>query len=201
MAKVRLEAIKPWIGQRITEILGFDDEVLVEFCSNQLETRVCAFLVYFLLLHTLTQLLIFLVASSMRCPHFFQYPDAKMIQINLSGFLNAKNARMFMSELWAMLDSAQQNAVGIPQLIDVKKKALGLDLTSPLLDPALFIPLPSPAPAVCCFSFYFIPSSFFTPFARSFLLFFLRRSLLLRSYLSFVTCSIYLGRILRFGVR
>ena len=39
-----------------------------------------------------------------------------------TGFLNGKNARLFMGELWTMLDAAQSNPAGIPQeLIDKKK--------------------------------------------------------------------------------
>lgn len=49
-----------------------------------------------------------------------------MMQINLAGFLNAKNSRIFMGELWSLLDSAQNNELGIPQmLIDAKKRAMG----------------------------------------------------------------------------
>ena len=45
------------------------------------------------------------------------------MQINLTGFLNGKNARIFMGELWTMLDAAQNNPSGIPQqIIDQKKK-------------------------------------------------------------------------------
>ena len=47
------------------------------------------------------------------------------MQINLTGFLNGKNARIFMGELWSMLDSAQQNESGIPQaLLDSKKEEI-----------------------------------------------------------------------------
>ena len=49
-------------------------------------------------------------------------PDPRKMQINLTGFLNGKNARLFMGELWNMLDAAQTNPAGIPQeLIDKKK--------------------------------------------------------------------------------
>ncbi|KAF6038302.1 SRRM1 [Bugula neritina] len=40
MSKVQLDTLKPWITQRITEILGFDDDVVIEFIFNQLEARV-----------------------------------------------------------------------------------------------------------------------------------------------------------------
>ncbi|EDL29986.1 serine/arginine repetitive matrix 1, isoform CRA_b [Mus musculus] len=37
MSKVNLEVIKPWITKRVTEILGFEDDVVIEFIFNQLE--------------------------------------------------------------------------------------------------------------------------------------------------------------------
>uniref|UniRef100_A0A8C6NWH6 Serine and arginine repetitive matrix 1 n=1 Tax=Nothobranchius furzeri TaxID=105023 RepID=A0A8C6NWH6_NOTFU len=39
MTKVNLEVIKPWITQRVTEILGFEDDVVIEFIFNQLEEK------------------------------------------------------------------------------------------------------------------------------------------------------------------
>lgn len=37
MSKVKLEVLKPWICKKITEILGWEDDVVVEFVINQLE--------------------------------------------------------------------------------------------------------------------------------------------------------------------
>ena len=37
MSKVNLDIIKPWISKRITEMLGFDDDVVIDFCFNMLE--------------------------------------------------------------------------------------------------------------------------------------------------------------------
>ena len=55
----------------------------------------------------------------------FQDPDPRKMQINLTGFLNGKNARIFMGELWKLLDSAQNNDSGIPQeMIDKKKEEI-----------------------------------------------------------------------------
>ena len=52
-------------------------------------------------------------------------PDPKKMQISLSGFLNGKNARIFMGELWKLLDSAQKTTSGIPQeFIDKKKEEM-----------------------------------------------------------------------------
>lgn len=39
MSKVNVDTVKPWIAQRVTELLGIEDDVLVEFVYNQLEPR------------------------------------------------------------------------------------------------------------------------------------------------------------------
>lgn len=56
---------------------------------------------------------------------YLQHPDAKEMQINLTGFLNGKNARIFLSELWEHLCSAQDNVTGIPnQFLEQKKNEI-----------------------------------------------------------------------------
>lgn len=40
MSKVELDTLKPWITQKITDVLGFEDDVVIEFIFNQLEERV-----------------------------------------------------------------------------------------------------------------------------------------------------------------
>jgi serine/arginine repetitive matrix protein 1 len=40
MSKVKLLVLKPWIAKQITEILGFEDDVLIEYVYGQLETEV-----------------------------------------------------------------------------------------------------------------------------------------------------------------
>lgn len=39
MEKVSLDTIKPWITQRINELLGFEDDVVIEFVFNMLESN------------------------------------------------------------------------------------------------------------------------------------------------------------------
>lgn len=51
-----------------------------------------------------------------------QHPDGKVMQINLTGFLNGKNAREFMKDLWPLLLSAQENIAGIPSAFLEQKK-------------------------------------------------------------------------------
>ena len=40
MSKVNADSLKPWIASRITELLGMEDDVVVEFVYNQLDARV-----------------------------------------------------------------------------------------------------------------------------------------------------------------
>ena len=37
MSKVKLDVLRPWISQKITDILHIEDDVVVEFVYNQLE--------------------------------------------------------------------------------------------------------------------------------------------------------------------
>lgn len=49
-------------------------------------------------------------------------PDPRNIQIQITGFLQGKNARIFVGELWELLVSAQENIGGIPTAFLEKKK-------------------------------------------------------------------------------
>lgn len=45
-----------------------------------------------------------------------------LFRIYLTGFLNGKNAKLFVEELWALLLSAQESETGIPkEMIEMKK--------------------------------------------------------------------------------
>lgn len=37
MRKVNLQVIRPWIAKKVVELLGFDDEVVVEYAMGLLE--------------------------------------------------------------------------------------------------------------------------------------------------------------------
>lgn len=39
MEKVNLDVVKPWVTKRVTEILGFEDDVVLEFVVNMLESE------------------------------------------------------------------------------------------------------------------------------------------------------------------
>jgi len=40
MPKVNLDVIKPWITERLQELLGLEDDVVIEYVFNQLEDKV-----------------------------------------------------------------------------------------------------------------------------------------------------------------
>lgn len=40
MTKVKMDVIKPWIAKRVTELIGFEDEVLINFIYSLLERKV-----------------------------------------------------------------------------------------------------------------------------------------------------------------
>ena len=90
-----MDVMKPWITKRVSELLGMEDDVVTEFIFDQLEGQ--------------NQ----------------KDPDPRKMQLLLTGFLNGKNARIFMGELWKLLNSAQINESGIPQeLLDLKMEEI-----------------------------------------------------------------------------
>lgn len=45
MSKVKLDVLKPWITQKITEILKMEDDVVIDYVNNQLEEKVIILLI------------------------------------------------------------------------------------------------------------------------------------------------------------
>ncbi|KAL9635141.1 MAG: hypothetical protein Q9164_003655 [Protoblastenia rupestris] len=92
MKKVNIEVMKKWIGGKISEILGNEDDIVIELCFNLLEGS--------------------------------RFPDIKVLQIQLTGFLD-KDAAKFCKELWLLCLSAQNNPQGVPkELLEAKKLEL-----------------------------------------------------------------------------
>jgi serine/arginine repetitive matrix protein 1 len=112
---INLDTLRPWITQRIITMLGFEDEIVIEFIFNQLSGEVgwaCK-----------RRLPALPPAHGVRVQEKELNP--KRMQINLTGFLHAKNARLFMGELWGHLVSAQKNKSGISsELLEQKKREL-----------------------------------------------------------------------------
>lgn len=40
MKKVNLDVIRPWIANKVTELLGFEDEVVADYAASLLEEEV-----------------------------------------------------------------------------------------------------------------------------------------------------------------
>lgn len=111
---MELNSIKPWIQKKITEILGFEDEVVINLAISELESK----------------------EETGPCP--------KRIQLNLTGNFNNKwsflnllinyflqkgfltnKASIFMKELWKLLLEAQETLNGIPpSLIQERKEEI-----------------------------------------------------------------------------
>uniref|UniRef100_A0A0N5AC82 PWI domain-containing protein n=1 Tax=Syphacia muris TaxID=451379 RepID=A0A0N5AC82_9BILA len=92
MERVNLDVVKPWITAKLNEILGIEDDVVIEYVFSQLEEKTI---------------------------------NPKVMQINLTGFLNARRAREFMGELWSILLEAQNSEDGIPaSFVEKKMKEL-----------------------------------------------------------------------------
>ncbi|KAL8642858.1 MAG: hypothetical protein Q9228_000505 [Teloschistes exilis] len=92
MQRVNVEVLKKWIAGKISEVLGNEDDVVIELCFNLLEGS--------------------------------RFPDIKVLQIQLTGFLD-KDTPRFCKELWTLCLSAQNNPQGVPkELLEAKKQEL-----------------------------------------------------------------------------
>jgi len=97
MKKVSLDVIKPWVRKRITELMGLEDDIVIEYALQQLEENNMG------------------IQNNL---------DPKSLQLNLTPFMERK-AKIFCSELWTHLLSAQESPIGVPQsFIDLKKQEL-----------------------------------------------------------------------------
>jgi serine/arginine repetitive matrix protein 1 len=105
LSKINLEVVKPWITLRLNDILGMEDDVVVEYVFTQLEQKDL---------------------------------NPKVMQINLTGFLNARRAREFVGELWQLFVEAQNSPDGIPtSLIEKKMQELKAASSSKFSEPTL----------------------------------------------------------------
>ncbi|KAJ0407677.1 hypothetical protein ATCC90586_001859 [Pythium insidiosum] len=95
LAKVKREVIDQWITERVTQLLGFEDDIVVSLVINLLQPKGAG--------------------ADARL-------DPREMQLAVTGFLE-KDAPAFMTELWELLLSAQAHPTGIPPQILEKKKA------------------------------------------------------------------------------
>mmetsp|Transcript_15344 Transcript_15344/g.43531 ORF Transcript_15344/g.43531 Transcript_15344/m.43531 type:complete len:202 (+) Transcript_15344:70-675(+) len=94
MSKVSMDIVKPWIAKRITELLGFEDEIVVQFCITQLEEKSEKGL------------------------------DPKVLQVNLTGFMERKAAPFCSELWTHLLSAQESPVGVPRQFIDEKKEEL-----------------------------------------------------------------------------
>ena len=85
-SKFKMEPLRPWITEHVTELLGMEDDIVTEYAYTLIEGN---------------------EDSEDRI-------DAKDLQINLQGFLGAVHAKTFVSELWDLIMDAEKRSDGIP---------------------------------------------------------------------------------------
>jgi serine/arginine repetitive matrix protein 1 len=108
MRKVNLQVIRPWVTKKVVELLGLDDELVVEYAMGLLEDE--------------SQTVKPAILSVDPLAHLHeQTPDPKKMQINLTGFLT-DSTPVFMAALWNLLIEAQTSPAGIPQSFVEEKK-------------------------------------------------------------------------------
>jgi serine/arginine repetitive matrix protein 1 len=104
LSKVNKPILTQWIEQRITTLLGFEDDIVQSTAVN-----------------------LFLPSPPEDSGNQNTTVDPKTAQIDMAGFLGDEQAAKFASELWTLLIDAQQSPMGIPQkLLEEKKKELAL---------------------------------------------------------------------------
>jgi hypothetical protein len=102
--KVNVSVLKPWVTERVTQLMGVDDEVISMMVLNSLETPPTP-------------------GAGARSSG----PDPKELQINLTGFMGAQPARVFTAELWEMLVTGSTAPQGIsPKLIAWQRARSGV---------------------------------------------------------------------------
>eukprot|EP01068_Selenidium_serpulae_P010476 Selendium_serpulae@DN5471_c0_g1_i2.p6 len=85
MNKVCLPVMKQWIGKRLTELIGVEDDIVTGFCVEQL-------------------------SPNQQDSDGNPLPVCpKRLQISLTGFMAKKQAKLFVKELWILLLDAQSN--------------------------------------------------------------------------------------------
>ncbi|EDL43402.1 hypothetical protein, conserved [Plasmodium vivax] len=86
LTKINLDVVGKWIQKRLIEILGFEDDILYEYCVSQLRLDP--------------------EAIDEESENFL---NSKRLKINLTGFIGNKKSEVFVQELLELLISGEQN--------------------------------------------------------------------------------------------
>lgn len=94
MSKVSMDVMKPWIARRITELLGFEDDIVVDYCISQLAEPSEGGL------------------------------DPKLLQVNMTGFMERKAAPFCSELWRHLLSAQESPVGVPQEFIDQKKDDL-----------------------------------------------------------------------------
>jgi len=103
LTKINRPVLTQWIEQRITKVLGFEDEIVQSTAVNLFLPEV---------------------------PEDGIAPtvDPRRAQIDLGGFMGEEDCAAFASDLWTLLLDAQDSPMGIPRkLLEEKKRELAAE--------------------------------------------------------------------------
>ncbi|KAF9513827.1 hypothetical protein BS47DRAFT_1295845 [Hydnum rufescens UP504] len=94
MRKVNLGVMRPWVTKKVVELVGFEDEVVVEYAMELLEDKTT------------------------------HMPDPKLMQINLTGFLAGKTSEFMISLWTLLLSAQNSIGGVPAQFVNEKKEEL-----------------------------------------------------------------------------
>jgi serine/arginine repetitive matrix protein 1 len=113
-----------WIANRVTEILGSEDDVVIELIFNLVEGGRYVRFPCLPYLPTYLPIQSYLLSLLCLLTIGMLQPDIKSLQIQLTGFLD-KDTPTFCKDLWKLLRSAQTSPQGVPkELLEAKKLEL-----------------------------------------------------------------------------
>ena len=121
LSKVNIPVMSQWVERKITELLGFEDEIVASTAIN-------------LFLPTTN--------PAFDAPSVPPKIDPRRAQLNLAGFLGEEDAATFCKELWTLMLDAQETPTGIPRkLLEDTKKEMATRLQRPRSNPTVMNPM------------------------------------------------------------
>jgi serine/arginine repetitive matrix protein 1 len=120
LSRINIPVMSQWIERKITEVLGFDDEIVASTAIN-------------LFLPT--------TDPAFDAPVVPPKVDPKRAQLNLAGFLGEEVAATFCRELWTLLVDAQTSPTGIPHKLLEETKQEMASRQRPRSNPTVMNPM------------------------------------------------------------
>ncbi|KAL8456054.1 hypothetical protein Emag_000129 [Eimeria magna] len=127
MSKVNVEVMKAWINHKITELLGFEDDIVISYCLSQLVPE---------------------EALAADVDERRNYLCPKKLAISLTGFVG-KQATHFVRELWKLLLSAQAARIN-EELVRRHEQMMATEFNKQIKQFATGTAPPKPPTLVAC---------------------------------------------------